>query len=154
MSETYEEIIQGESLQRMPPGERHERICARLHRLLGTLLMEVDDLELMMPRSVFEPTPGTMLHPDVLIRTTSGKPYLIGEIVNSQDHSADTVLKKGLYESAKIPRLWMIDPRYDNLEVYHAGAYGLKLIHILAGSDPLEDDRIPNLRLHMRELFA
>ena len=63
----------------------------------------------------------------------TGKLWLAAEIVNSEDHRADTFIKKQIYEEIRLPRLWMIDPRYDNVEVYHSGEYGLVLKSILAG---------------------
>ena len=41
--------------------------------------------------------------------------------MSSGDHQTDTVVKKEIYEEISLPRLWMIDPRYDNVEVYHGG---------------------------------
>ena len=48
----------------------------------------------------------------------------------------------------------MVDLRYDNVEVYHATEYGLKLVHILAGREALVERLLPYLRLGVRELFA
>jgi len=53
-----------------------------------------------------------------------------------------------------VPRLWMIDPRYDNIEVYHATEYGLKLIGILAGREVLEERLLPEFQITVGELFA
>jgi Uma2 family endonuclease len=53
-----------------------------------------------------------------------------------------------------VPRLWMVDPRYDNVEIYHAFEFGLKLSGILAGSEVLSDKLVPQFRLTVTELFA
>ena len=61
-----------------------------------------------------------MLRPDLaLVTAATGKIWLAAEIVDSHDHRPDTVLKKGLYEDYNLARLWMIDPRYNNGELYH-----------------------------------
>ena len=84
----------------------------------------------------------------------SGKLWLAAEIVSPDDHRADTVVKKHLYEESRLPRLWMIDPRYDNLEIYHASEHGLILKSILAGREVLTEKLLPEFHLTIRELFA
>jgi Uma2 family endonuclease len=74
--------------------------------------------------------------------------------VNSEDHRPDTVTKKELYELARLPRLWMVDPRYDNVEVYHATEYGLRLQEILAGAETLTEKLLPEFAISMIALFA
>ena len=64
------------------------------------------------------------------------------------------MVKKQIYEDLRIPRLWMIDPRYDNVEVYHASPYGLSLKGILAGNDLLTERLLPEFQVSMRDLFA
>src|SRR5262249_26959902 len=95
-----------------------------------------------------------VLCPDLsLVTTATGKLWLAAEIVSSEDHAPDTVLKKQLYEEVKVARLWMIDPRYDNVETYHATEYGMVLKSILAGSDLLEERLLPEFQLVIKELF-
>ena len=59
-----------------------------------------------------------------------------------------------VYVANKLPRVWMIDPRYNNVEIYHGTPYGLSLKHILAQRDHLTDSLIPELHLAIPELFA
>ena len=73
---------------------------------------------------------STTICPDLaLVTVATGKLWLAVEIISRDDHQADTVIKKQLYEDIRVPRLWMVDPRYDNVEIYHmhrmgAGAEG------------------------------
>ncbi|HVV72328.1 MAG TPA: Uma2 family endonuclease, partial [Verrucomicrobiae bacterium] len=95
-----------------------------------------------------------IVRPDLaLVVAATGKLWLAAEIVNSEDHAPDTVAKKQIYDEVRLPRLWMIDPRYDNVEVYHANAYGLVLQGILAGNELLTEKLLPDFRLSMKELF-
>jgi Uma2 family endonuclease len=48
----------------------------------------------------------------------------------------------------------MIDPRYDNVEVYHCSEYGLALKSILAGHELLTEKLLPEFQLTITELFA
>ena len=84
----------------------------------------------------------------------TGKLWLAAEIVSSDDHQPDTVIKKQIYEEMRLPRLWMIDPRYDNVEVYHSNEYGLILKGILAGHELLTEKLLPEFQLTITELFA
>lgn len=153
MTGFYEEIIRGEALKRLPPGERHERICERLHDVVAKALPPTS--RLLEPRMIIELTPGTLVRPDlVLITTLTRKPWLIAEIVDSYDHGSDTVTKKMIYEETRLPRLWMIDPRYDNVEVYHGTPYGLSLKQMLAGREVLSEKLLPEFEISVKELFG
>ena len=48
----------------------------------------------------------------------------------------------------------MVDPRYDNVEVYHAFEFGLRLQTILAGSELLQEKLVPQFKLMIADLFA
>ena len=155
MSEPYEEIVDGETISRSPPGVRHERICAHLHAKVTTSLVGLSVSRLLAPRSVVQLKVGTMLRPDLaLVTAATGKIWLAAEIVSSDDHRIDTVTKKAIYEDLNLPRLWMIDPRYDNVEVYHGTPHGLALQRILAGREGLKEKLLPRLELEINYLFS
>ena len=155
MNVRYEEIVEGESLIRMPPSARHEIVCARLHSIVAASLEMETTTRLLKPRTVVQISPGTLVRPDLsLITATNNRPWLVAEIIHSGDHSSDTVTKKGAYEESRIPRLWMIDLRYDNVEIYHGTQYGMTLKDILSFRDFLTEKLLPNLKVGIAELFA
>lgn len=155
MSAIYEEIINGETLVRAAPGLRHEKICAFLHARISSGLPGNSPARILAPRSIVQFSAGVMLRPDIaIVASATNKIWLAAEIVDSHDHRADTVLKKGLYEDFKLPRLWMVDPRYNNVEMYHGTPYGLALKGILAGSELLQETLLPSFKLTINELFA
>ena len=152
--DAYEEIVQGESYLRLPPGVRHELICSRLHALLAGCLANITTTRLLPPRSGVQITSSTLVKPDLaLVTVATGKVWLAAEVISSDDHRADTVTKKQIYEDLNIPRLWMVDPRYDNVEIYHGSQYGLMLKGILAGRETLTEQLIPALKMTIAELF-
>ena len=63
-------------------------------------------------------------------------------------------IKKEFYEKIRVPRLWMVDPRYDNVEIYHSTEFGLALKGILAGSEILSEKLVPEFQFVIAELFA
>jgi hypothetical protein len=154
MTLSYEEILNGESIIRASPDARHEQICQQLHSVVLESVAQLSSTRLLPPRSVVQLSPGTLLRPDLaLVTAATGKLWLAAEIIYSQDHRADTVTKKSIYDDARLPRLWMIDPRYDNIEVYHGGAYGLALQRILAHKEILAEPLLPGLRTPVSHLF-
>jgi hypothetical protein len=155
MSLAYEEILQGESLLRSAPDARHELICDRLHQTVAVSVEGLSSTKLLPSRSVVRISAGSMMRPDLaLVAAATGKLWLAAEVVNAYDHRMDTVVKKTVYEEMKLARLWMVDPRYNNVEVYHGSPYGLVLKAILAGSEALQEELLPGFSIGMRELFA
>jgi Uma2 family endonuclease len=155
MSGPYEEIFAGEVAARTAPGARHELICARLHAIVRASVANFTSTRLLASRTQVRVTEGTILCPDLaLVATATGKLWLAAEIVNSDDHHTDTVVKKQIYEQVKVPRLWMIDPRYDNVEVYCCTEYGLMLKSILTGQEILAEKLLPEFQLAVADLFA
>jgi len=155
MSGPYEEILDGGSLPRSAPGLRHEAICARLHALMTASVANLAAIRLLASREQVRITRTTTLCPDLaLVTAATGKLWLAAEIVSTDDHRSDTVIKKQIYEDIRVPRLWMVDPRYDNVEVYHSTEWGLALKGILAGSEVLAEALIPEFQIVVAELFA
>lgn len=151
----YEEMIDGRKLLRSAPGARHERICARLHERVGAGVAGHAAARLLEARSAVSLAARMIVRPDLaLVTVATGKVWLVVEIIDSADHRPDTVLKKGIYEDFKVPRVWMVDPRYDNVEMYHGTPHGLALKGILAGRDVLQEGLLPGLNMTVAELFA
>jgi Uma2 family endonuclease len=154
MSGPYEELLAGSTVSRSVPGERHEQICRRLHDCVAASVANLASTRLLPARTPVRLSADTLLCPDLaLVTTATGKLWLAAEIIDSRDHRPDTVVKKLLYEEAKLPRLWMIDPRYDNVEIYHGTQYGLVLKGILAGGEILAETLVPEFQLTVADLF-
>ena len=150
----YQETLNGAPLLRSAPGQQHELICARLHHAVQSALRNLASTRLLSPRSPVQLPFDTLVCPDLaLVTAATGKLWLAAEIITPEDHASDTVVKKQIYEEIKLPRLWMIDPRYDNVEIYHASPYGLVLQGILAGSEFLKEKLLPEFRISIADLF-
>jgi len=155
MSAPYSETLEGTNLVRRAPGSRHELICRRLHDRVGASVGNLRSVRLLPPRTQIRLSHENTVCPDLsLIASQTGCLWLAAEIVNSEDHHPDTVIKKQVYEELKLPRLWMVDPRYNNVEVYHATEYGLVLKEILALREVLAEKLIPEFELSIAELFS
>jgi Uma2 family endonuclease len=155
VSQPYEEILEGASLPRSAPEARHEMICDRLHTAMTASVANVSSTQLLAPRTKIQVSRTTVICPDLaLVTVATGKLFLAVEVVSRGDHQADTVIKKEVYEKIHVPRLWMVDPRYDNVEIYHGMEFGLALKSILAGSEVLSEKLIPEFQFIIAELFA
>lgn len=154
MSLPYQELLEGARVNRLAPGARHELICSRLHQIVRASVANFANTRLLEPRTEVRLAHDTLVCPDLaLVAVPTGKMWLAAEIISSDDHRTDTVVKKQLYEDLKMPRLWMIDPRYDNIEVYHGSEYGLMLKTILAGREVLTEQLLPEFELTISNLF-
>ena len=155
MSKPYEEILDGATLPRSAPGGRHEEICDRLHAAMTASVANLAGTQLLAPRTRIQVSRSTAICPDLaLVTMATGKLWLAAEIISRDDHHADTVVKKEFYEKIRVPRLWMVDPRYDNVEIYHSMEFGLALKGILAGREVLTENLIPEFQFVIAELFA
>ena len=155
MSDAYEETVNGERLLRFPPRPRHDEILVRLRRRVAGSIAALTAARMLDTRSPVEISPRTVLRPDMaLVTTANGKLWLVAEVISSDDHHADTVEKKGIYEEQRVPRLWIVDPRFDNVEVYHGTPFGLALKRVLAGRELLTESLLPGFEMPLHELFA
>jgi Uma2 family endonuclease len=155
MSRPYEEILDGATFPRSAPGGWHEIICDRLHAAMTASVANLAGTQLLAPRTRIHVTRSTALCPDLaLVTVATGRLFLAAEIISRDDHRADTVTKKEIYEQIRVPRLWMVDPRYDNVEIYHSTEFGLQLKGILAGSEVLTETLIPEFQFVIAALFA
>lgn len=154
MSEFYRETIAGKPLLRPPPRQRHEEVCSRLHEQILPLLANLPWLRILAPREAVEVSPGNVFRPDLtLLRAETSRPWLIAEVVDAADHLPDTVVKKEVFADVRLPRLWVVDPRFANVEVYRASAFGIVLDRILSAHEILEDVELVTLHLPVRMLF-
>ena len=153
-SQPYAETLDGAPLVRSAPGPRHELICSRLHDGVRACVAQLPSTRLLPPRFKVQVSSRNALCPDLaLVALPTAKLWLAAEIIDSEDHQSDTVVKKQIYEETGLARLWMIDPRYDNVEIYHGSAYGLVLKGILAGTQALTEKLLPGFQMSITELF-
>ncbi len=155
MPSPYKELLSGETFIRAALNAPHELLCDRLHAAVAAHLPANSALRLLPRRTPLTLRDGVEICPDLaLVRGPSSQLYLAAEVLQPGDHHPDTVLKKQLYADARTPRLWIVDSRYQNTEVYGSGEFGFRLDAILAGRDTLADPALTGLALSMTDLFA
>jgi len=154
MKEPYEELIEGELVFRFGPSETHEMVCVRLYEHINLAIKPETPVKLLPIRAQVKYDSKTILRPDITLITKAGsKIWLIVEIIDADDHHTDTVIKKSLYEERKLPRLWMVDIRYQNVEIYHQTTYGFSLQRMYIDKEILTDISLPGFELPVYKLF-
>jgi Uma2 family endonuclease len=156
MPEPYQELIDGESFMRGPLNGPHELLCDRLHAWVTLHLPVNSALKLLPRRTTVTLRPGTDICPDLaLVRRDNGQLYLAAEVLQPGDHHPDTVLKKQIYSDCRVPRLWIVDSRYQNIEVYTTTTpAGFRLESILASNGTLTDACVGGIAYPVAEIFA
>ena len=157
MSEAYVETIGGETVLRRTPASDHERLVESLHALVRAALPFNSTLQLLPPRSPLRLADDCVLCPDLAVVRANpegvSSPHLVAEVLLPGDHHLDTFIKKQIWSDLRLPRLWMVDPRYLNIEVYGCNEFGFTLQDILANHHPLTDPHLPGLSCSMEEFF-
>src|SRR5664279_2075860 len=98
MSATYAEMLNGAPLVRRAPGVRHELICVRLHKWVRASVANFAGTRLLAPRAEVRLSLNHTVCPDLaLVAAATGKLWIAAEIVSSDDHRPDTVVKKQIY---------------------------------------------------------
>jgi Uma2 family endonuclease len=155
MPDPYEELIDGETFIRGPLNAPHELLCDRLHSWVSGHLPANSALKLLPRRTVLTLRAGTDICPDLaLVRRDNNELYLAAEVLQPGDHHPDTVLKKQLYSDCRVPRLWVVDSRYQNVEVYATGGIGFRLDTILAVNDSLTDAALSGGAYAIDDIFS
>lgn len=129
------ELIRGELIEHMPPGQEHESCVARIHRIFSKL---VDDNALIWPHgnSIGIPDSNSRPQPDIALlrwrddlyagkRPSPGDVILVVEVSKST-LAFDREVKVALYAEAGIPEYWIVNLIDNVIEGYKdpsAGKY-------------------------------
>ena len=155
MADPYEEILDGRPLIRGPINGPHELLCERLHHWVAKNLPHNSALHLLPRRALVKLRPDTEIRPDLsLMRRNDPRLYWAVEVLQPSDRHPDTVIKKNILAACLVPRLWIVDGRYQNIELYVTTGGHFRLEAILTGNDVLSDSALSSGRLSLAELFA
>ena len=127
---TRYELVDGALLVSAEPSLQHQRVSARLLRLLQDAAP--DGVEVFLPIDV-RLSPVRQLAPDVTVvrsqdatgRRLSGVPLLVVEVQSPSTRTVDLTLKRQVLEEAGVPSYWLVDPDDGVLTVLEleGGAY-------------------------------
>ena len=147
-----------------PPEQTHDRIIARLNRLLTAHLISSGDTgRLFVPRAAIWTDPHTYIEPDLFYvsadlearldparRTTAD---LVIEVLSPGSAIYDRNTKADTYGALGVRELWLVDETAETVEVRQRSGQGFAAGRVFSGSDGIESCVFPNLRLPVARLF-
>ncbi len=123
------EIIGGELIASPAPTPKHQRIAARLFRLIDRHVQEADAGEIFFAPLDVRFDPHDIVEPDLLFirrdrlgiieeKLIEGPPDLVVEVLSPSTRGRDQVRKIALYAIAGVPEYWLADPDNVDLSIY------------------------------------
>jgi Uma2 family endonuclease len=163
--DAYYELINGYLMKKSAPRPQHQNISMNLSRTIANYLFEnkrgklfaapvdvfLDNFNAVQPDLVFIPTENQAIITDDGIM---GIPDLVIEIISPSSMLKDRVDKKNLYERLNVKEYWIIDPQYQDIEIYTVqnGRYQLySSVTMVEGE--LKSTIFEGLTINLAELF-
>lgn len=159
------EVIGGSLYVSPSPSTRHLRVSLHLVRVLWPALEDTGLARLFVAPHDVRITPHDTVSPDVgaiaLERTSIitpkgvvGVPDLLVEILSPSNAHVDGGAKLALYDRARVPEYWIIDPRQESVVQWvRVGDGPLANIAALTRGDLLTSHRFPSVSFAIDELF-
>jgi len=140
------ELIEGQILMSPSPGLHHQRCVFNL--ALALRQAASPEFEVILAPFDFNPEPGTVLQPDVLVirRGTAEAqrvvvpPVLAIEVLSPSHPTVDRVTKRALYARFGIEHYWLVDPAGPAIEVLRRDGLGYVDVVTVTGGDTLHVD--------------
>lgn len=162
----YYEIIDGEMIRKSAPSPMHQEVSRNLLYLLETVNRQhqkgslfyapidvyLDEFNKPQPDLVFISKEKSHL---VTSSGIEGVPDLIIEIISPSSVIRDRIEKKNVYERVGVHEFWLVDPRYESIEIYtlQDGRYQL-YSGATTFEGVLKSETFPELTIELRGIFA
>jgi len=163
------ELFKGKLFKMSAPSAIHQEISMRLVGELYQFFKGKDckvfhapfDVRLLK-ESQEDKNIYTVVQPDICVvcdpekidkRGCEGAPDLVIEILSPGNSKKEMKYKYALYEEAKVPEYWIIDPDHQNVLVYvlEDGKY-LNPMNIVEGN--ITSQKFPTLKIHTDDIFS
>jgi Uma2 family endonuclease len=162
---SFYELINGYIMKKSAPRPQHQKVSMYLSILLGTFINDkklgelfaapidvfLDDWNALQPDLVFVANQNRHIITDDGI---IGIPDLVVEIISPSSVLRDRVDKKNIYEKLGVKEYWIIDPSYQDIEVYHIqnGRYEL-LSGVTMFEGELKSSVLDGILVSLSDLF-
>lgn len=161
---TYE-LAQGRLERMSPTGGEHGRIASGLHTHLTNHVWAHGLGETFAAETAFvlDPATRTVRAADVAFVAMSRlagvgedavpfPPDLVAEVISPSDRATGIKGKVAEYQKAGVPLIWVVNPRYHTVEVYHPRDTQPLTLGM---NDELDGEAVvPGFRLPVRAIFA
>ena len=158
------QLIEGELIISPAPRIIHQRIIARLYRLLDDyveknkigeiFLSPVDvyfsDLNTFQPDLVFVSKEKSNIVGEMKIE---GAPDLVIEVLSPEHAYYDLKTKKHIYEKYKVKEYWLVDPIESTIEVFTLAGEKFQLFSKMTVKDSIKSNLLKEFKVKTSEVF-
>jgi Uma2 family endonuclease len=161
----FYELIEGEMIRRSAPSTLHQRISGKIYFALETINRSKKLGEIISaPFDVFFDE-YNQTQPDLLFISNQnrhilneefakGTPDFIVEIISPTSVLRDRIDKKNLYERMGVQEFWLIDPQYEEIEVFVLENNRYELFSAATSDEGILKSKIfEGLEMNLSEIF-
>jgi len=152
------EIMEGELYVTPSPSLQHQRITAKLERMLARLLDDSGLGEVYFSPADVVFDEENVVQPDIFfIRSqrldiihqnfVKGPPDLVVEVLSPGTKHRDLKIKSALYARFGVPIYWVVDPLAHWIEVYLLENHAFRSVGRFGENDTIELEGLPGFRL-------
>lgn len=164
------ELIEGTPCLQAAPSWQHQHLvrelitsmanylkgktCQVFSAPFDVMLSEENDADNAI-KTVLQPDLVVVCEPSRLKNTGyHGAPKLVVEITSPSSARMDMLVKYRIYQQAKIPAYWIVQPEERNLLQYHLNKDGIyEMTNVMTEEDVLTDTEFPDMEIRIAGLF-
>ncbi|MBF0537692.1 MAG: Uma2 family endonuclease [Nitrospirae bacterium] len=158
------EIINGVEVMSPSPFRKHQAISSNLsniinpyvrHRKLGKVYYSPLDVILKEGEQRLQPDLLFIRkdNMDIVKDWIRGVPDMVCEIVSKGSVGKDTVTKKNIYESFRVPEYWIVIPEFETIEILTIEGDRYELFSIAEGEGVVRSKVIEGLVVDIKDVF-
>ncbi|KJU87486.1 restriction endonuclease [Candidatus Magnetobacterium bavaricum] len=158
------EIINGVEVMGPSPFERHQDISSNIYDLIRQHIKKTKAGKIYYsPLDVILKEGQQRLQPDLLFIKKEnmaivkgwirGVPDMVCEIISKGSHTKDTVIKKKIYESYKVPEYWIVIPEFYSIEVFTIEGDRYELFSYAEDEGVIKSMVIEGLEIDIKDVF-
>ncbi|HVU11725.1 MAG TPA: Uma2 family endonuclease [Phototrophicaceae bacterium] len=156
------ELINGEVIEMTAPKIKHQRLIGRLYRLLDDIKPDgevfitpdvyLDEYNVPEPDIVWVAANSATC--EITENRLIGAPDLVVEILSPSTAKRDRTDKFDLYEKHGTREYWLVDPEYDQIEVWKRGATSFERQRVYGIGDTFESAVLGGKTVEIAPIFA
>ncbi|MCI4625640.1 MAG: Uma2 family endonuclease [Candidatus Magnetoovum sp. WYHC-5] len=158
------EFINGKESMGPSPFGKHQSIAANLFRIFDVYVQQKGlGRVYFSPLDVIFKEGVDRLQPDLLFIKKEnmwifqdwvrGIPDMVCEIISQGSYSRDTIIKKEIYETYKVPEYWIIIPELEIIQVLTIEGERYRLFSSAEGQGNVSSKVIEGLQINIKEVF-
>lgn len=159
------EIINGVEVMGPSPFGKHQDISRKIYDRISQFVRDKQlGIVFFAPLDVILKENEQRLQPDLLfIRKENmsifqdwirGVPDMVCEIVSKGSHGKDTITKKEIYETFRVPEYWIVIPELQTIEILTIEESKYEIFSIAEGEGIVKSKVIEGLEINVKDVFS